>query len=115
MAREPLYEMASEPGPPAWLRALGFVASFVFFPLLHPIRFLAIALLAMLLFYGLRGCVPSGQQTLGYFDGVAAVRDSVDKAMSSVSSFVNEYIAAIQGGDGADAPRPNPVACGSML
>jgi len=50
--------MASEPGP-AWLRALGFVASFVFFPLLHPIRFLAIALLAMLLFYGLRGCVPS--------------------------------------------------------
>ena len=104
MAREPLYEMASEPGPPAWLRALGFVASFVFFPLLHPIRFLAIALLAMLLFYGLRGCVPSGQQALGYFDGVAAVRDSVDKAMSSVSSFVNEYI--LRQSKEATAPKP---------
>jgi hypothetical protein len=104
MAREPLYEMASEPGPPAWLRALGFIASFVFFPLLHPIRFLAIALLAMLLFYGLRGCVPSGQQALGYFDGVAAVRDSVDKAMSSVSSFVNEYI--LRQSKEATAPRP---------
>jgi hypothetical protein len=104
MAREPLYEMASAPGPPAWLRALGFVASIVFFPLLHPIRFLAIALLAMWLFYGLRGCVPSGQQALGYFDGVAAVRDSVDKAMSSVSSFVNEYI--LRQSKEATAPRP---------
>jgi hypothetical protein len=89
---EPLQQMASEPGRPAWLRALAFVASIVFFPLLHPIRFLAIALLAMLLFYGLRGFVPSGQQALGYFDGVAAVRDSAGKAMSSVSSFVNDYI-----------------------
>jgi hypothetical protein len=104
MAREPLYEMASATGPPAWLRALGFVASIVFFPLLHPIRFLAIALLAMWLFYGLRGCIPIGQQALGYFDGVAAVRDSVDKAMSSVSSFVNEYI--LRQSKEATAPRP---------
>jgi hypothetical protein len=93
---EPPRQMASEPGRPAWLRALALVASIVFFPLLHPIRFLAIALLAMLLYYGLRGFVPSGQQALGYFDGVAAVRDSAGKAMSSVgssvSSFVNEYI-----------------------
>src|SRR6266481_4380492 len=78
----PLRQMASEPGPPGWLRALAFVASIVFFPLLHPIRFLAIALLAMFLFYALRGFVPSGQRALGYFDGVAA----------SVSSFVNEHI-----------------------
>jgi hypothetical protein len=93
---EPLRRMASEPGRPAWLRALALVASIVFFPLLHPIRFLAIALLALLLYYGLRGFVPSGQQALGYFDGVAAVRDSAGKVMSSVSSsvssFVNEYI-----------------------
>jgi hypothetical protein len=93
---EPLRQMASEPGRPAWLRALALVASIVFFPLLHPIRFLAIALLALFLFYALRGCVPSGQQALGYFDGVAAVRDSAGKVMSSVSSsvssFVNEYI-----------------------
>ena len=116
MAREPLYEMASEPGPPAWLRALGFVASFVFFPLLHPIRFLAIALLAMLLFYGLRGFVPSGQQALGYFDGVAAVRDSAGKAMSSVSSsvssFVNEYILrrSTEAPPTPAAPIPSPPA-----
>src|SRR5450631_3444128 len=93
---EPPYQMPNEPGRPAWLRALALVASIVFFPLLHPIRFLAIALLGLFLFYALRGCVPSGQQALGYFDGVAAVRDSAGKAMSSVSSsvssFVNEYI-----------------------
>jgi hypothetical protein len=104
----PLRQMASEPGPPTWLRTLAFVASIVFFPLLHPIRFLAIALLAMLLFYGLRGFVPSGRQALGYFDGVAAVRDSVDKAMSSVSSFVNEYILRQSKEAPATAP-PAPI------
>jgi hypothetical protein len=104
---EPPHQMASEPGRPAWLRALALVASIVFFPLLHPIRFLAIALLAMWLFYGLRGCVPSGQQALGYFDGVAAVRDSVDKAMSSVSSFVNEYILR-QSKEAPTPPAPIP-------
>ncbi len=57
---EPLYEMASEPGTPAWLRALAFVVSIVFFPLLHPIRFLAIALLAILLFYAVNGFVSPG-------------------------------------------------------
>jgi hypothetical protein len=107
---EPLRRMASEPGRPAWLRALALVASIVFFPLLHPIRFLAIALLALLLYYGLRGFVPSGQQALRYFDGVAAVRDSAGKAMSSVSSsvssFVNEYILRRS----TEAPPPTPAA-----
>jgi hypothetical protein len=103
----PLRQMASEPGPPAWLRALAFVASIVFFPLLHPIRFLAIALLAMLLFYGLRDFVPLGRQASGYFDGIAAVRDSAGKAMSSVSSFVNEYI--LRRSKEATAP-PTPAA-----
>jgi hypothetical protein len=105
----PLRQMASEPGPPAWLSALAFVASIVFFPLLHPIRFLAIALLAMLLFYGLRGFVPSGQQALGYFDGVAAVRHSMDKAMSSVSSFVNEYILRQSKEAPATPTTPAPI------
>src|ERR1700682_4360165 len=102
----PPRQMASEPGPPAWLRALALVASIVFFPLLHPIRFLAIALLAMLLFYTLRGFVPSNQQALGYFVGLPAVRHSVDKAMSSVSSFVNEYILR----QSKEAPTPTPPA-----
>jgi hypothetical protein len=89
---EPPRPMASEPPMPAWLSALFSVAGIVFFPLLHPIRFLAIALLVILLFYTVRGFFPLGQQALGYFEGVAAVRHSADQAMSSVSSFVNEYI-----------------------
>jgi hypothetical protein len=115
---EPLHQMASEPGTPAWLRALAFVASIVFFPLLHPIRFLAIALVALLLFYTLRGFVPSGQQALGYFDGVAAVRHSVDKAMSSVSSFVNEQILRqskeATAPPTAPAPIPSPPAASPL-
>src|SRR5229473_164966 len=109
---EPLQQMASEPGTPAWRRALVFVASIVFFPLLHPIRFLAIALLATLLFYALRGFVPSGQQALGYFDGVAAVRHSMDKALSSMSSFVNEHIfwRSKEAAPTSPAPTPSPSA-----
>jgi hypothetical protein len=104
---EPLHQMVSEPGAPAWLRALVFVANIVFFPLRHPIRFLAIALLAILLVYALRDFVPLGQQASGYFDGVAAVRHSADKAMSSVSSFVNEHI--LRQSKEATAP-PTPPA-----
>jgi hypothetical protein len=109
MASEPLYEMASEPGTPAWLRALGFVVSIVFFPLLHPIRLLAIALLAILLLYALRGFAAPGQQVLGYFDGVAAVRHSVDQAISSVGSFVHEHI--LRQSKEATAPpiSPDPI------
>jgi hypothetical protein len=92
MASELLDPMARQPGEPAWTRALVFVASMVFFPLRHPVRFLAIALVAILLFYASRGFVSLGQQVSGHFDGIAAVRRSADKAMSSVSSFVDEQI-----------------------
>ena len=112
MASEPLYEMASEPGTPAWLRALAFVVSIVFFPLLHPIRFLAIALLAILLFYAVNGFVSPGQQVLKYFDGIAAVRHSVDKAMSSVSSFVNEHILR-QSKEATAPPTPSTTPSGA--
>jgi hypothetical protein len=91
-ASEPFYEMASEPTAPAWLRALVLVARITFFPLRHPMRFLAIALLAVLLFYAFRGFVALGEQVSGYFEGVAAVRHHADDAMSSVSSFVNKQI-----------------------
>jgi hypothetical protein len=77
---------------PAWLRALFFVAGIIFFPLRHPIRFLMLALLAILLFYALRGFVGLGQQASAYFDGVGAIRQGADRAISSVSSFVNEKI-----------------------
>ncbi len=91
MPNEPLHGMPGVPREPAWLRALVLVASIVFFPLRHPIRFLGIALVAIFLFYALRGLVGLGQQLSG-FDGVDAVRHSADKAVSSVSSFVNEQI-----------------------
>ena len=89
MTADPMYRMASEPGEPAWLRALSFVTSIVFFPLRHPIRFLATALVVVLLFYTLRGVIGLGHQVSGSFDTAAVILDSVDKAISSVSSFLN--------------------------
>jgi hypothetical protein len=77
---------------PAWLRALFFVAGIILFPLRHPIRFLALVLVAILLFYALRGFVSLGQQASAYSDGVGAIRHGADRALSSVSSFVNEII-----------------------
>jgi hypothetical protein len=111
---EPLRQIAREPGTPAWLRTLILVASIVFFPLRHPIRFLAIALLAILLFYALRDLVPLGRQASGYFDAVATVRDSAGKAMSSITSFVNEHILRRSREAAATptpaAPIPSPAA-----
>lgn len=107
---EPLHrmpEMPGRPAAPAWLRALGLVARVAFFPLRHPIRLLAIALLAFLLFYALRGFVSLGQQVSGYFDGVAAVRHSADEAAASVGSFVNKHI--LRQSKEATAP-PTPPA-----
>jgi hypothetical protein len=110
----PPHQMASEPGEPAWMRALVLVASMVFFPLRHPARFLAIALVAILLFYALGGFVSLGQQVWGHFDGVAAVRRSADQAMSSVSSFVDAQILRrskeATAPPTAAAPIPSPPA-----
>jgi hypothetical protein len=100
----PLHPMAGEPAEPAWRRALVFVAGLVFFPLRHPIRFLAIALLATVLFYALRGLVAPGQQVLRHFDGVA-VRDNARKTMSPVTSFVDQHIL----GQSGEAPPPIPA------
>jgi hypothetical protein len=97
-------QTASEPAAPAWPGAL--VESIVFFPLRRPIRFLAIAALFILLFYAF-GFVAPGQQGSGYFDVVAAARHSADKAMSSVSSFVNHEI--LRQSKEATAP-PTPPA-----
>jgi hypothetical protein len=103
---EPLQQMASEPGEPAWRRALGFVTRIVFFRLRRRMLLLAIGLLAILLLYALHGFAAIGQQVSGYFDG-GAVRHSVDKVMSSVSSFVHEQI--LRQSKEATAP-PTPPA-----
>ena len=104
---EPQYEMPGEPGAPAWRRALGFVTRLVFSPLRRRIWLLAIALLAALPLYALRGFVAPGQQVSGYFDSVAAVRHSADQAISSVGSFIQERI--LRQSKEATAPTASPA------
>jgi hypothetical protein len=105
--REPLQQMASEPGEPAWRRALALVRKIVLFPLRRRIMSLAITLIAILLLYALHGFVAIGEQFSGYFDGAGAVRTSADKAISSLSSFVNERI--LPQSKEATAPPMPPV------
>jgi hypothetical protein len=102
---EPLHETPNESGAPAWRKALVFVTRIVFSPLRRRIWLLAIALLVSLPLYALRGFVVPGQQGSGYFDTVAAVRDSADKAMSSVSSFIHERILR-QSKEATASPTP---------
>src|SRR5450631_714497 len=106
---EPLHETPSESGAPAWRRALVFVTRIVFSPLRRRIWLLAIALLVSLPLYALRGFVAPGQQGSGYFDTVAAVRDSADKAMSSVSSFIHERILRQSKEAPASPTPPAPI------
>jgi hypothetical protein len=107
MRSEPFYQMESEPVAPVWLRALALVASTVLFPLRHPMRSLAIALLAVLLLYALQGVLAIGQKVSGYSDNVAAVRHHADEAMSSVKSFVNEQI--LRQSKEAPPTPPSPI------
>jgi hypothetical protein len=102
---EPLHEALSESGAPVWRRALVFVTRIVFSPLRRRIWLLAIALLVSLPLYALRGFVAPGQQGSGYFDTVAAVRDSADKAMPSLSSFIHERILR-QSKEATASPTP---------
>jgi hypothetical protein len=104
---EPLHQMVSEPGAPAWRSVPAFVTRIAFFRLRRRLWLPAIALLVIFLFYALRGFSPLGQQASGYSDGVAAVRHSADQAMSSVNSFVNEHI--LRQSKEATAP-PTPAA-----
>src|SRR5450631_2844191 len=111
---EPLQQTADEPGKPVWRRALALVGKIVFFPLRRRMLSLAIALIAILLLYALQGFVAIGEQVLGNSDGIAAVRHSADKAMSSVSSFINEQILRQSNEATAPptsrAPIPSPPA-----
>ncbi|CAL75840.1 hypothetical protein BRADO1978 [Bradyrhizobium sp. ORS 278] len=56
--------------------ALTLALDIVTFPLRHPIRFLTVAVLGLVLFYGYRGAVTLGQQVSSLFDGAAARRAS---------------------------------------
>jgi len=101
-------EIADEWGAPAWLSALDLFVRIVFFPLRHPLRFFTIAVLVFVLFNTLRGFVGFGQQVSGFVDGVAGARQRVDKAISSVSSFVDKPI--LRQSQETAAPQASPAA-----
>jgi hypothetical protein len=108
-------EMEGEPGAPAWLRALAFVARIVFYPLQHPIRFLVIAVIVFMLVNTVRGFVGTGRQISGYVADVSAARQHADAAMSSVSSFVEKRIMRpSQEAATPPAPVPSPSPADSL-
>lgn len=99
MTDAPTYDMPGDPVEPReslWIRALLRVGSIFLFPFRHPIRLLAIALVAYLLSYFLSFVSPNG---------AAAIRQTADRAVLSVSSFVDEQISR-RSKDTAAAPAP---------
>ena len=108
-------EMESEPDGPAWPRAPTLVMCIVLYPFRHPIRFLTIALLAVMLFNGLHDFAGVGRRISGYVADVSAARERADAAMSSVNSFVEKRImrpseeAAAPPTSSAPIPSPSPA------
>jgi len=108
-------EMEGEPDGPAWPRERTLAMRIVGYPFRHPIRFLTIALLAVMLFNGLRDFAGFGRRLSGYVGDVSAARERADAAMSSVSSFVEKRImrpsqeAAGPATSTAPIPSPSPA------
>jgi hypothetical protein len=75
-----------------WPRALAFAMRTVGYPLRHPIRFLIVALLALLLLNALRDFVGFGRRISGYAGDISTARGRWDSAMSSVSSFFEKRL-----------------------
>ena len=108
-------EMDSEPDEPAWPGAPTLALYIAGYPFRHPIRFLTIALLVVLLFNGLRDLTAFGRRMAGYVGDVSAVRESTDAAMSSVSSFVEKWMPPFRQTASPPAPTtplpaPSPVS-----
>jgi len=101
-------EMETEPAPTLVMRIVSY-------PSRHPIRFLTIALLAVMLFNGLRDFAGFGRRISGYVGDVSVARERADAAMSSVSSFVEKRImrpsqqAAAPPTSTAPIPSPSPA------
>ena len=68
-------EMETEPAPTLVMRIVSY-------PSRHPIRFLTIALLAVMLFNGLRDFAGFGRRISGYVGDVSAARERADAAIS---------------------------------
>ena len=85
-------EMGSEPDGPDWPRTPTLAMRIAVYPFRHPIRFLTIALLSVMLFNSLHDFAGFGRRISGYVGDVSAARERADAAMSSVSSFVEKRI-----------------------
>jgi hypothetical protein len=90
------------------------------YPLRHPIRFLVIAVLSVMLFNALRDLVASGRQIPGYRASIAA-RQHVDAAMSSVKRVMRPTEeagtpptppASIPSASSAEQPQPTSPPAG---
>jgi hypothetical protein len=110
-------EMESEPDGPDWPRTPTLAVRIVAYPFRHPIRFLTIALLAVMLFNGLRDFAGFGRRISGYVGDVSAARERADAAMSAVSSFVEKRIMRpsqeAAGPPTSTAPTPSPSPANS--
>jgi len=100
-----------------WFRSplvIRIVMRILGYPLQHPIRFLTIALLAVLLFSGLRDLAGLGRRVSGYAGGVSAARERWDAVTSSVSTFFEKRLtppskeAAAPPTSATPVPSPSP-------
>ena len=94
-------EIENEPDGPAWPRRLTYAMRVAFFPLRHPIRFLMIVLLAVVVYNAWHD---SGRQVSGYVANVSATRQQADAIASWVSSFFRKPKRPSQ--DAASPPTP---------
>jgi hypothetical protein len=108
----PLQQMASETDDPAWMTALVVLGGIITFPLRHPLRFVALALLATLLFYGTRGAVAVVQHASVYLDGTG---QRIGTAIASVTDFVNGRILRPSTETAAPPTPPSPIPSPSVL
>ncbi|WKA27594.1 hypothetical protein [Bradyrhizobium roseum] len=98
-----------------WPRTQTIAMRIISYPLRHPIRFLTIALLAVLLFNGLRDLTGLGRRVSGYAGGVSAARERWDALTSSVSSFFEKRLtpaskeAAAPPTPATPTPSPSPA------
>jgi hypothetical protein len=108
-------EMGSEPDGPDWPRTPTLAMRIAVYPFRHPIRFLTIALLAVMLFNSLHDFAGFGRRISGYVGDVSAARERADAAMSSVSSFVEKRFmrtsqeATVPPASTAPTPSPSPA------
>ena len=108
-------EMGSEPDGPDWPRTPTLAMRIAVYPFRHPIRFLTIALLAVMLFNSLHDFAGFGRRISGYVGDVSAARERADAAMSSVSSFVEKRFmrtsqeTTVPPTSTAPTPSPSPA------